>query len=963
VLTASVAAAAAAAAGCGDFENATWTGTVEADPSHGLWVNYAVVGEELVVGIGANASGVGYVGLGIGEQASGSMIGADVVTVALGGGTGPVVQDRFVPFTAFPFKPLEGFEELDISPLPFPELDLAFGGCEDWTLVEAVETEECHQVTLKRKLVTNDENDRDIVPGETYPVLWALSESTSVEYHGSNRGALSIDFSRPYATNTQVTCDDCETVILQMDNVEIDARETQYMCQSFSIPDDNLPAHTIAIYPQIDQTKFVHHILVHGCKPDSGLFRDHISPQKCQGSSEGISPLGNQDCPVLISGWAPGQDGLILPEEAGIRITSDLRHFVVEIHYNNPLLESNVIDNTAIAFVMTRTLRPNDLGTIVVGDPATGSDSLRPGQTAEHRVGVCDQACTSLALEGTEGLTIMGSFLHMHSFGRRMWTNHYSKDMEFKGEISRVDFWNFETQRTSTVGAGRKLLPGDQLFTHCSYDTTKWDSNVRFGQGSLDEMCMDFVYYYAPSLPTIEGEQWTLCGGGRGILRGAGLINVDTTLLEALVFPTFPNVRARMVVNICNQKIVGDYSETFFGEAVPIQRPDPRAWDEERREWDSSVTFGTGSVDESCAASDLPEKTETVSSDPRFAFQRDLLPDVRMYWKVVDEDTDRCYLSLRLTSTGDEWLSFGLGSSMTNSDVIVVVNGVSTERTIGNARSSAAIQLYDGESGVFGSLVETEEDGSTTLYLNATSLAGTALKLPCGESSRRRLAADTTENFIVAKGSGATFTVHETTARGSVSWDGALSSASSIDTALLITLHAAAMLAGFGVLLPLTILFPLLRKPSEEAWFHAHKLAVKVLVVFVVVGTGLGFVVTASHMSLTHHVVGLAAIFVLFLNPIVGASRPPKTATSRALWQKVHHFIALCAAGLGVGAVILGAELVASSRQDAFLGTSSPIVAWISAGITVASIVVGNFVRTRQETIPTATVAKEIPEL
>jgi hypothetical protein len=54
--------------------------------------------------------------------------------------------------------------------------------------------------------------------------------------------------------------------------------------------------------------------------------------------------------------------------------------------------------------------------------------------------------------------------------------------------------WNLGFQTITTVDF--KIQPGDQLNTHCVYDTTKVTKPVAFGKNSDDEMCMHFLGYY-----------------------------------------------------------------------------------------------------------------------------------------------------------------------------------------------------------------------------------------------------------------------------------------------------------------------------------------------------------------------------------------------------------------------------------------------------------------------------------
>ena len=61
----------------------------------------------------------GFLGFGIAEQTSGSMLGADIVVAAMDDG-GVRMRDYFVPYQGFPFKPFAGFVQRSPTSEPVP---------------------------------------------------------------------------------------------------------------------------------------------------------------------------------------------------------------------------------------------------------------------------------------------------------------------------------------------------------------------------------------------------------------------------------------------------------------------------------------------------------------------------------------------------------------------------------------------------------------------------------------------------------------------------------------------------------------------------------------------------------------------------------------------------------------------------------------------------------------------------
>lgn len=251
-----------------------FTGEVELDSEVEFWLEWRVDGGDVVIGLSANDT-VGFLGFGLGEVTSGSMVGADIVTAFISDGS-LVVEDRFVPWAAFPFSsndPLStdrsaddyfNYEEatnVDIGASLYPELD----GVNDWTAVDSEEADGCVRMTMRRAAVSSDLNDRDFTLGSVQPVLWAFGASNAVEYHHANRGTVGIDFSSDGADVTEATCPDCVVLNLTMNEAAVPAQETSYFCQAFDMTalTGGVDMHAIAVYPDID-TAYVHHILVHG---------------------------------------------------------------------------------------------------------------------------------------------------------------------------------------------------------------------------------------------------------------------------------------------------------------------------------------------------------------------------------------------------------------------------------------------------------------------------------------------------------------------------------------------------------------------------------------------------------------------------------------------------------------------------------------------------------------------------
>ena len=81
----------------------------------------------------------------------------------------------------------------------------------------------------------------------------------------------------------------------------------------------------------------------------------------------------------------------------------------------------------------------------------------------------------------------------MHQSGARMKTVHYRDDKVVGG--SEIEHYDFDYQDVTYRNEVAKA--GDSFTTTCWYDhTARGDERVRFGLGSADEMCIDFIGYW-----------------------------------------------------------------------------------------------------------------------------------------------------------------------------------------------------------------------------------------------------------------------------------------------------------------------------------------------------------------------------------------------------------------------------------------------------------------------------------
>ncbi|KJH49969.1 copper type II ascorbate-dependent monooxygenase domain protein [Dictyocaulus viviparus] len=183
------------------------------------------------------------------------------------------------------------------------------------------------------------------------------------------------------------------------------------------------------------------------------------------------------------------------PPEAGRPIGGKGGHkyLKVEIHYNNPEMLTDIIDNSGIDITITKKLRKYDAGIMELGLIYSDANSIPPGQSAFTMTGYCVADCTNKLPE--QGIHIFATQLHAHMSGRKLFTSHYRHGVKI-GEINRDNHYSPHWQHVVHLQPYVHVFPGDVLTTTCVYETRSQNNVVLGGYGIEDEMCVNYIYYY-----------------------------------------------------------------------------------------------------------------------------------------------------------------------------------------------------------------------------------------------------------------------------------------------------------------------------------------------------------------------------------------------------------------------------------------------------------------------------------
>lgn len=373
---------------------------------------------------------------------------------------------------------------------------------QDYVLIALQEESGKTVMKFKRKFETCDPDDNSIKEGTT-KVIYAMhpkdpESEDNIPMH-TIRGARSVFLLNAIKDVPKLPAD-AKTFAFLMNKTQLPPKRTTYYYRVFQFP--TLPGRRdiIRIEPVIQDGNegIVHHILLYQC--------DHNNFPSSNLSYEGVGnspdmPPAVKSCtgPSTIAAWAIGGETFYFPEHVGFSIgTNDSPKIVVmEMHYDNPLQKTGILDSSGLRFHYTSQLREYQAGILTVGWLVSERMIIPPHQESWETQGYCVEDCTKEGMKGSSlsggGIKIFASALHTHLAGHAAYTKHVRDGVELP-EIIRDDNYDFNFQEFQIPAEETTVMPGDTLITGCKYHTK--DHPKSGGLGTTEEMCLSFHYYY-----------------------------------------------------------------------------------------------------------------------------------------------------------------------------------------------------------------------------------------------------------------------------------------------------------------------------------------------------------------------------------------------------------------------------------------------------------------------------------
>ncbi len=254
-----------------------------------------------------------------------------------------------------------------------------------------------------------------------------------------------------------------------------------------------------------DDLTMVHHVIAFGVGPDKVAEYEALDAAEpgagytCFGGPGGeITDVDSAG--LWLGAWAPGSIAGDFPEGTGIRMEPGAK-VVLQIHYNTLVAEPRP-DQTAVEFrVDDQVEKPAHM--MLWANPSwlQGGMPIPAGQASvSHEFELDPTPYVNLFTDVVpvdEPFVIMAATHHMHTLGTRGRHSIVHADGSETCLLS-LPRWDFNWQSQYRFAEPQRFNPGDKLRLECEWNNAAGDSDVNWGDGTRDEMCLGAFFITAP---------------------------------------------------------------------------------------------------------------------------------------------------------------------------------------------------------------------------------------------------------------------------------------------------------------------------------------------------------------------------------------------------------------------------------------------------------------------------------
>ncbi|UJR07225.1 hypothetical protein I4U23_011513 [Adineta vaga] len=493
----------------------------------------------------------GWIALGI--SPAGGMKGADIAIMWVDSLGNVTLQDRYASGES---KPL-----IDST-------------TQDWFVLQGREQNGWTAVQFKRLLDTCDTMDYPIKSGTNnlifaYGLVDPDQSNGDISYHDTRRGSRRIPLRSYNDPPSEDKFAGHESFEWRLNNYLVPSTDTTYHCKIHKAPPGfTTRRHAIAHKMIIDPSNvdLIHHLLLYECAP-STVFDDNNLPD---GLCDDLYDQLDMCTSNLATGWAVGGDFMLeFPEQAGYPIGGDfpIKYYLIQMHYDNPKLQSGRQDSSGIRFYVNNELRPQELGFLTFG---TSSNTFALAIPPKVENFIVDSYCTANGSQNypKDGITVTAALPHTHLQGKTVWTkiirNGVAEKYLFNG-----DAFDFNYQFNNLLSKPIKLYPGDAFATRCIYNTMNKNEVTWGGEKTKEEMCLHMFTYY-PRMNDMY-----MCGSINHPSAWQKMMNVSSTPSKSAVRRWLSNITwTSEVANQWQEFYNTAPRRLFYGRSGDMQHED-----------------------------------------------------------------------------------------------------------------------------------------------------------------------------------------------------------------------------------------------------------------------------------------------------------------------------------------------------------------------------------------------------
>ncbi|CAF1532649.1 unnamed protein product, partial [Didymodactylos carnosus] len=252
-------------------------------------------------------------------------------------------------------------------------------------------------IEFKRKLDTCDTTDVPINSGTNILIfaygLTDVRDGEDIQYHDERSGSKLIPLLSYVNPPDDSKFNGPDTFEFRLNNYTVPPTDTTYYCKIFKIPTYVEKRHAIAHKMLINDKNrgLIHHLLIYECDSTS-VFDDNNLPDGLYDTVYTYLEKCASNIELFI--YYTILKMVKFPEEAGYPVSGDfpVKYYLLQMHYDNQNLSSNIIDSSGTRFYLIAKLRENDLGYLTFGNESALIGIAIPPNTDRF---IIDTYCTA----------------------------------------------------------------------------------------------------------------------------------------------------------------------------------------------------------------------------------------------------------------------------------------------------------------------------------------------------------------------------------------------------------------------------------------------------------------------------------------------------------------------------------------------------------------------------------------